>query len=452
MDTDGARHRDVAPHAAESQRRLELASWRAWRCHLAWLVAALLSGAGALLFNYADRYGGALVQQAQAASPWIPFAMVSLGMMVISWVHDRFFPGTEGTGIPQAIAALKMEEGPERAYLLSPRIAFGKMLLLVLALFLGPTIGREGPSVHVGACFLYLSRRFADFPRHLVERGLILAGSAAGIAAAFNAPIAGIVFAFEEIGRSFEKDNAGTIVRTAIIACLVSIAAFGDYLFYGRLDLSSPNVEKWLAVPVIGLIGGFLGGGFASALLWVTPRYRRMYRARPLPAALALGLGLGVLGLLSDGLSYGSGYQEAKRVLMDGAMLPWWFLPTHATASFLTLASGIPGGLFDPTLTSGAALGQLLAPLFTVLEQRETVLLFMVSFFCGVVQSPITSAVILVEMTSARFFVLPLAAAAIVAYEASRLACPTSLYEALAEIFLARLRDVAPADRQAHPA
>jgi H+/Cl- antiporter ClcA len=294
--------------------------------------------------------------------------------------------------------------------------------------------------VHVGACFLYLSRRFAEFPRHLVERGLILAGSAAGIAAAFNAPIAGVVFAIEEIGRSFEKANAGTIVRTALIACLVSIAALGDYLFYGRLDLSLPTVDKWLAVPVIGLTGGLLGGSFAQALLWVTPRYARAYRARPLSAALALGLGLGVLGLLSDGMSYGSGYHATKRVLLEGASLPWWFLPTHAAASFLTLVSGIPGGLFDPSLTSGAALGQLCAPLFTDLEQRETVLLFMVSFFCGVVQSPITSIVILVEMTSARFFTLPLAGAAIVAYEASRRVCPTSLYEALAEMFLARMR------------
>jgi len=417
-----------------------LLSPAAWRRHVVWLIAALLSGAGALLFNYADTYGGRLVRDAHALSPWIPFAMVALGMVALCQMRDRFFPGTEGTGIPQAIAALKMEEGPARAYVLSPRVAVGKMLLLVLALFLGPTIGREGPSVHVGACFMYLSRRFARFPRHLVERGLILSGGAAGIAAAFNAPIAGIVFAIEEIGRSFEKSNAGTIVRTAIIACLVSMAALGDHLFYGRLELSLPTVDKWLMVPVIGVIGGLLGGAFAQALLLVTPRYARIYRTRPLASALALGLGLGALGLLSDGMSYGSGYAAARSVLMEGATLPWWFLPTHAAASFLTLVSGIPGGLFDPSLTSGAALGRLFVPVFTVLAPRETILLFMVSFFCGVVQSPITSTVILIEMTSARFFTVPLAAAAVVAYEVSRLVCPTSLYEALAEIFLARMR------------
>ena len=414
------------------------------RRQLVWLVAALLSGSGALLFNYADDYGAGLVGQAHAISPWLPFAMVSLGMVFLCQVRDRFFPGTEGTGIPQAIAALKIGECPARVRVLSPRVAFGKILLLLCAMCVGATSVGEGGSVHVGECFMYLSRRWAVFPQYHIERGLILAGGAAGISAAFNAPIAGIMFAFEEIGRSFEKENASMIVRTSIVACLVSIVALGDYLFYGAIDVTLPTVEQWLMVPVIGIAGGLLGGMFARALLEVMPRYARVYARSPALAALVLGLGLGALGLLSNGMSYGSGYPEAKEVLMDGASLPWWFLPTHAAASFLTLVSGIPGGLFDPSLTSGAALGALAAPYITILTRQETILLFMVSFFCGVVQSPITAAVILLEMTSARFFTLPLATASIVAYEVSRVVCPTSLYEALAETFLGRMRGDVP--------
>jgi H+/Cl- antiporter ClcA len=434
--------------AEEDERPSDRERWResllsptAWRRHLVWSCAALLSGAGALLFAYADDYGEVVIARAHLASPWLPFAMVTLGMVALCRLRDRVFPGTEGTGIPQAIAALKMPDEAARARVLSPRVAVGKMLLLVLALGLGPTIGREGPSVHVGACLMYLARRFADFPRHMVERGLILAGGAAGIAAAFNAPVAGVVFAFEEIGRSFEKANASVVVRTAIVACLVSIVALGDYLFYGRVDAVLATAREWALVPVVGAVGGLAGGAFAQALVWVMPRYGRVYRAHPVLAALALGAGLGVLGLASDGLSYGSGYPEAERILIGDASMPWWFLPTHAAASFLTLVSAIPGGLFDPSLTTGAALGQLAAPFLAPLERQETVLLFMVSFFCGVVQSPITSAVILVEMTAARFFTLPLLLAAIVAYHASRLLCPTALYEALAEGFLARMRD-----------
>lgn len=461
MGSDRPRARDAGEEKEERPAALAagdetdelppgFAGWRetifslaAWRRHVVWLVAALLSGGGALLFHFADSWGAELIDRLHAVSPWIPFAMVSLGMVVLCQLRDHLFPGTDGTGIPQAIAALKSKDEAARAQVLSLRVAIGKMILLVLALGLGPTIGREGPSVHVGACFMYLARRFAAFPRHLLDRGLILAGGAAGIAAAFNAPVAGVMFAFEEIGRSFEKANASVIVRTAIVACLVSIVVFGDYLFYGRVEASLTTLEKWLWVPVIGVVGGFLGGAFSQALVWVSPRYGRLYRARPLLWALALGLGLGALGLASNGMSYGSGYPEAERILMRGEDMPWWFLPTHAAASFLTLVSAIPGGLFDPSLTTGAALGQLAAPFVSVLDRQETVLLFMVSFFCGVVQSPITSAVILVEMTSARFFTLPLLVAAILAYEASRLVCRTALYEALAEGFLARMRGTA---------
>ena len=130
-----------------------------------WLVAALLSGSGALLFNYADQYGAGLVGQAHAISPWLPFAMVSLGMVFLCQVRDRFFPAPRAPASRgEAIAALKIGECPARVRVLSPRVAFGKILLLLCALCLGPTIGREGPSVHVGACFMYLSRRWAVFP------------------------------------------------------------------------------------------------------------------------------------------------------------------------------------------------------------------------------------------------------------------------------------------------
>ncbi|MDE0952798.1 MAG: chloride channel protein, partial [Halioglobus sp.] len=184
--------------------------------------------------------------------------MLFFGMILICQLRDRFFRGTDGTGIPQAIAALKIEDGPARDHVLSWRILVGKGLLLAIGLFAGMTIGREGPSVHAGACFMYLSNRWGNFQGWLVQRGLILAGGAAGIAAAFNTPIAGVVFALEEIGRSFEKKNAGTIVRTVLVACIVCMALFGDYLFYGKLETRLDQPLEWLVVPVLGVVFGLL--------------------------------------------------------------------------------------------------------------------------------------------------------------------------------------------------
>jgi H+/Cl- antiporter ClcA len=423
----------------------------AWQRHLLWFLAASVAGAGALYFNFAERYGDSLHDAAQARSPYLAAGLVAIGMVVICQLRDRVFPGTEGTGIPQVIAALKIPDGPERSAVLSARILIGKLLLLTLGLFCGMTIGREGPSVHVGACALYLCSRVVSFPEHLRERGLILAGGAAGIAAAFNAPVAGILFAFEEIGRSFEKDNAGTIVRTALWASMVCAAVLGSYLFYGQFEARMETLREWIAVPIIGVVGGLLGGGYAQTLLWASRRLRPTYLRRPAAVAAGLGLALGVLGLLSGGLTYGSGYQDAMRILA-GEELPVFFAPFLAAGNFVSLLSGIPGGLFDPSLTTGAALGQISLPLSPFTDRQAFLLLCMVAYFTGVVQSPMTAAVILIEMTGTAHFTLPLMLTAVIAYEASRLVCPTALYEGLAEGFLEMLRARERAESPASPA
>jgi len=490
------------------------------------VVAAIITGAVALYFRQTDIIGSRIftdlhnadtilgLQMPGGLGVWIAAVWVVVAMVLIIWLRDRFFPGTEGTGIPQAIACLKVEDGPFRHYMLSIRIALGKILLLTIGLFGGMTIGREGPSVHVGACLMYLVSKVTKFPHHLVQRGMILAGGGAGIAAAFNAPIAGMVFAFEEIGRSFEKSNASTIVRTVLIASAVVIVSLGwDYLFYGQITHEFGfEPMHWLAVIVIAIIGGLLGGLFARSVVWGTPLIvRGIGRHRWLTAA-ALGLALAITGLLSEGQSYGSGYPQAKAILlyrdtdfyatlgvemtateteirdayerlahgttllnkvgqpMEAAMtmeqaykvlvdpderqfyddwvmtgpMPWWYAPAKATGSFFSLISGIPGGLFDPSLSVGAGLGDLSADwfhdVFGGIRPQFVIMLFMVAYFAGVVQSPITVFVIMLEMTDARYVTLPLMLAAILAFECSSLVCSKGIYEALAELFLANVK------------
>jgi H+/Cl- antiporter ClcA len=410
-----------------------------WR-QTVWLVASLAAGAGALWFIYAERWSLDLARWLRADSPYWQALLVFVGLIVISRLRDRLFPGTEGTGIPQVIAALKLGEGPERAHVLSARIMIGKLLLLTLGLFAGATIGREGPSVHIAACCLYGVRRIGRFPRHHVERGLILAGGAAGIGAAFNAPIAGFLFAFEEIGRSFEKENASIIMRTPIVACLLCVAVLGHYLFYGQVNAEFASLRAWLWVPAIGLGGGLLGGAFARAVVETTPRVVRLGRRRPYLVAGSIGLGLAVLGLITDGATYGAGDVQARATLLRGEALPLYYAFAKAAASFLSLVSAIPGGLFTPSLSVGAALGDLVAPLAHDVPRQAIIVLAMAAYFGGVVQSPLTAAVIVAEMTNTHLLLLPLLAAAILAYHASRLLCPVSIYEALAEAFLRRLR------------
>ncbi|MDB4621244.1 chloride channel protein [Rubripirellula sp.] len=455
----------------------EVLSHRGWQRHALFLLAAIAIGVVAWYFQVAEREGDRWFSFLRGESAWLdggwrmpeplatvlPMLWVTLSMLLIVTLRDRYFRGTEGTGIPQTIATLKTSDVEVRDRMLSGRILIGKILLLTIGLFSGMTLGREGPSVHVGAALMHMITKWVRFPRHLVRRGLILGGGGAGIAAAFNAPLAGLVFSFEEIARSFEKNNVGTVIRSVIISSVFIVVVLGkDYLFYGQIHSNDGNwtLGQWASIFLIGTIGGFLGGGFAQCTIKGSAFATRCMKWNRWLTPLALGAGLGVAGYLSDGESYGSGYQQTQQILLEGVQYPWYFAPLTAVASFLTLASGIPGGLFDPSLTVGAGLGQSMLPVVNMvspgLDPESVIMMFMVAYFAGVVQSPITCAIIMVEMTAARHMTLPLLGVAVIAYECSRLVCRTSLYEALANTFLAGLSkqsegDKAPSNKKPEP-
>ena len=438
----------------------EVLSHRGWQRHALFLLAAIAIGVVAWYFQIAEREGDHWFsflkgetdlwdrgwKVPEPLSTFLPMIWVTLSMLLIVTLRDRYFRGTEGTGIPQTIATLKTGDAAIRDRMLSGRILIGKILLLTIGLFSGMTLGREGPSVHVGAAMMHMITKWVRFPRHLVRRGLILGGGGAGIAAAFNAPLAGLVFSFEEIARSFEKNNVGTVIRSVIISSVFIVLVLGkDYLFYGRIESTDGNwtIGQWASIFLIGIVGGFLGGMFAQCTIKGSAVASHYMKRNRWLTPLVLGAGLGVVGYLSDGASYGSGYQQTQQILLEGVEYPWYFAPLTAVASFLTLSSGIPGGLFDPSLTVGAGLGQLMLPVVNTvspgLEPEAVIMMFMVAYFAGVVQSPITCAIIMVEMTAARHMTLPLLGVAVISYECSRLICRTSLYESLANTFLAGL-------------
>jgi len=429
------------------------------------IVGAVGAGIGALIFGLIERSADTPLRVIHQNFPWLPPLIIPSMLFLILWLRDRFFVGTDGTGIPQTIAALRLGPGEERDHLLSLRVAGGKILLTALGLVSFLSIGREGPSVQLGACCMHAFSRLRGIPGHLADRGLILAGGAAGIAAAFNAPIAGIVFAMEEIGRSFDKRNMGVIVRTVIIACVISVIGMGDFYFYGKLsEAGSPLLfegwRPWAAIVLIGAVGGLLGGGFSRLLLLTMPLVSRCIRRCRWGVALAIGGIIAAVGLVSDGQSYGSGYAQARALLTGES--PAYFETLSAetqaelreiregitplyplyrgAASFLVLLTGIPGGLFDPSFSVGAGLGAATFPwlAWSGLSLQAVLLLFIASYFAGVVQSPMTAFIILLEMTGVLLFSLPLAAAAITAYALSRLICPEALYEALASNFINR--------------
>jgi H+/Cl- antiporter ClcA len=279
------------------------------------------------------------------------------------------------------------------------------------------------------------------------QPGLILAGAAAGVAAAFNTPLAGIVFGIEEMSRAFEVRTSGLIIGGVIAAGLTSMALVGDYTYFGTTSATLGTSADWLAVPVCGAIGGLAGGVFSRILILVAGglpgKAGRWIKRWPVPFAILCGLGVAVCGLAAGGTTFGTGYEQIESVLASGAALPWSFGLLKFAATSLTSISGIPGGIFSPSLAIGGGVGLNLSAIFPGVPVGAMVLLGMVAYFAGVVQAPITAFVIVTEMTDNHAMMVPLMATALIASSLSRLVCPEGVYHALAKNFLRQTRGTA---------
>jgi chloride channel protein, CIC family len=358
-----------------------------------------------------------------------------LGFALSVYLTNRFFQNSQGSGIPQAIAARELDDQDSRGRLVSIRIAVGKILLTLLGLLCGASAGREGPTVQVGASIMFAIGRFS--PRR--QPGLILAGAAAGVAAAFNTPLAGIVFGIEEMSRAFETRTSGLIIAAVIAAGLTSLALVGNYAYFGSSPAMLRNGVDWLAVPLCGVAGGLAGGLFSRIVILMARglpgAVGRRIKANPIPFALACGLLVALCGIASGDTIYGTGYAQVKAALEGGTALRDDFGFFKFLATTFSTISGIPGGIFSPSLAVGAGLGANIAHVFPTAPVAPIILLGMVSYFAGVVQAPITAFVIVTEMTDNHAMVIPLMCAALIGYGASKIVCPEGIYHALAKGF-----------------
>jgi H+/Cl- antiporter ClcA len=413
-----------------------LRSKQAWRIRLLLWGGAVLVGLVATALALGSDYASLVFAWAIEDRPWLPFLLTPVGLVAIAWLTRRFFPAAEGSGIPQAIAMLQVRDRKLRQRVLGVGVGLFKGAMIILGLACGASIGREGPTVHIAAAISYSLARVGRFPHYVQSRGLILAGAAAGLSAAFNTPLAGIVFAIEELSRKFEGHVNGVVFIAVIVAGMTALSLQGNYSYFIVEATQLGTVNAVVAVLVCGFVGGLLGGLFSSLLIHGGAYFNPWRRAHPYLFAAACGLLLALIGLLSGGLTYGTGYEEANPALMagEGNGLLYPFLKLAAT--LVSYLSGIPGGIFSPSLSIGANLGAELAPLLPSAPGTAIALLGMVAYFAGVVQAPLTAVVIVMEMTNEPNMLLPLLATSLLAQWVSRHVCPRSLYRTLANDFL----------------
>lgn len=343
--------------------------------------------------------------------PWVPRWRVLLapavGGLLVGLVGRYLSSEVRGHGVPEVMEAVALRGGRMRR-----RVAFTKSLASALTIGTGGSVGREGPIVQIGAAVGSASGQLLGLPADQL-RALAAAGAAGGIAAAFNAPIAGTFFALEVIARNFSARTFGPVVLCAVFSTLVSRLHFGDdpAFVVPPIQLGS----AW-ETPLAALLGIFCGL-VAVAFCRVLARLERVFARMPVPFVLKPALGgllVGCLLLVSPQL-YGIGYETMDSTLAGS--LPWrelaLLLVLKPLATSLTLASGGSGGVFLPSLYIGGLAGGLFAAGLAAALPAATwssgawALVGMAGVLAGTSHAPVTAVLLAFELTHSYDVVLP---------------------------------------------
>ncbi|HVB40603.1 MAG TPA: chloride channel protein [Terriglobales bacterium] len=352
-----------------------------------------------------------------------------VGVLVV-----RFFPRARGSGVNQTKAALYIYDG-----YIPLRTVIGKFITSALAIGSGQSLGPEDPSLQVGAGLASLLGRHLDLSRSR-QRLLAPLGAAAGLAAAFNAPIAAVLFVIEEVIGRWSSGVIGPVVLAAVSSTVVARAFFGDHPLFQAPPFELRHISELGAYAVLGVAGGFGSLLFIRIVGWLRPRLAALPRSYQYYLPAGAGLVIGVIGIWFPQVM-GAGYGVINQA-MGGAYL-WPMLAALAVlkivATALSFTSGAPGGMFAPTLFIGAMMGgaiggveHLLLPTLTA-PVGVYALVGMGTAFAGILRCPVTSVFMVVEVSGSYDIVLPLMISNTIAYFISQRWQPTPIFDLLSQ-------------------
>ena len=364
---------------------------------------------------------------------WLRIVVPTLGSLVTGYLLYRYFPYARGSGIPQTKFALYVEDGRIRM-----RTVVGKFACCSASLASGISLGREGPSVQVGAGLASVIGRRLGLSKERVK-WLVPVGSSAALAAAFNTPIAAVLFSLEEIMGDLHAPVLGSVVLSSATAWMVLHLVLGDDPLFHVAGYHLVHPLEFGVYAVLGVVGGLGSVCFVKLLLGLRERFRRLPRWTVWFQPVIGGLTVGLMGWFYPNV-LGVGYNYVERVLNGDVVLRvvavLAVLKIVATA--VCYASGNAGGIFGPSLFIGAMIGgavgsvaHALLPGYTA-EPGAYALVGMGAAFAGIVRTPLTSVIMIFEVTRDYTIIVPLMISNLIAYFISYKLQPEPIYEALA--------------------
>jgi CIC family chloride channel protein len=364
---------------------------------------------------------------------WRRVLVPTLGSLVTGFLLFRYFPFARGSGIPQTKYALFVEDGK-----ITMRTVIGKFVCCCTALASGVSLGREGPSVQVGAGIASVISRRLGVSRSLVKSQLV-SGSAAALAAAFNTPIAAVLFALEEITGDLHAPVLGSVVIASATAWMVLHLFLGDEPLFHVAGYKLVHPVEFAIYALLGVAGGLASVAFVKLLLWLRLEFRNWPKWTIWLQPAVGGLTTGLIGWFYPEVM-GAGYHYVDGVLNGDVVVKTLFIlaALKIVATAVCYSSGNAGGIFGPSLFIGAMVGGAfgsvahhLLPAYTA-GPGAYALVGMGVAFAGIIRSPLTSVIMIFEMTRDYSIIVPLMISNLIAFFISYRLQPEPIYEALA--------------------
>ncbi len=357
----------------------------------------------------------------------------ALAGLVVAALVQWFFPGARGSGVNQTKAALYIYNG-----YISFKTVIGKFITSALAIGAGHSLGPEDPSLQIGAGVASIIARKLGLSRQRL-RLFAPIGAAAGLAAAFNAPISAILFVIEEVIGQWSAAVLGSIVLAAISSVVVARRFWGSEPMFRIPTITLRDNRELIAYAVLGVVGGLFAFVFSRSLAYLRPRLHALPRWTQFCQPAIAGLLVGLIGFVGFPQVMGPGYE-----VIDQAMhgqYTWDILLALAAlkliATTLSFSSGTPGGMFAPTLFIGAMLGAGVGSFEKLFFPHLTgtvgayALVGMGVLFAGFLRAPLTSVFMVLEMSGNYSIILPVILANTIAYLLSRMLQPVPIFEVL---------------------
>ncbi|OQP56248.1 chloride channel protein [Niastella populi] len=406
-------------------------------------IASVITGLLAVLYTKLFSWAEMGTEWVMRHGVWWLFIITPITFVLAWWLVFRFAPGARGSGIPQVIAAVELTT-PKYNHLvqklLSVRIIFFKMVSSIIMVFGGGVVGREGPTIQIaGSVFRVINQILPSWWPKISKSNMIKAGAAAGLAAAFNTPLGGVVFAMEEVTRTHISYFKTALFTAVIIAGLTAQGLLGPYLYLGYPDVSNLSGYIFFGVIAVGVVSGLLGSGMARIILSIMKWVRSFNISKRVVYLTICALLLASMAYFISERALGSGKDIMTHALFTADKhLPWYMPLVRIVGSIISFTSGAAGGVFAPALAAGASIGAVMGEWFNVSATNVNLLILagMVGFLTGVTRTPFTSAILVLEMTDRHNVIFHLMLAGMIATMVSYLVDRHSFYDHLKMQFI----------------